>query len=87
MPNFNVEIDVEIDEFVDALRPREVEELIEYLRDEGYLKASSVKVLTNNGENLHDNMWFETCRKLLNNRLQLTNEEQEIIDRISRRFI
>jgi hypothetical protein len=86
MPNFNAEIDVEIDEFVDALRPREVEELIEYLRDEGYLKASK-KVLTNNDENLHDRMWFETCRKLLENRLQLSNEEQEIIENIANRFL
>ena len=32
-------------------------------------------------------MWFETCKKLLNNRLQLTDEEQEMIEKISQRFI
>jgi hypothetical protein len=85
MPNFYV--DVEIDEFVDNLGRREVEELIDYLKEEGYLKNNDLKRLSNNSENLNDNMWFETCRKLLNNRLLLTNEEQEMIEKISQRFI
>ena len=89
MPNFRVftEVDIEIDEIIDDLSPLEVEELIDYLKEEGYLKTSDLKFLSNNSENLNDNMWFETCKKLLNNRLQLTNEEQEIIEKISQRFI
>jgi thioredoxin-like negative regulator of GroEL len=85
MPNFD--IDVEIDEFVDALRRSEIDELIDYLKEEGHLKSNDLKVLSNNGENIHDNMWFETCRKLLNNRLQLSNEEQEIIEKIAKKFL
>jgi hypothetical protein len=89
MPNFHVytDVDIEIDEFVDDLTPLEVEELIDYLKEEGYLKNNDLKFLINNSENLNDNMWFETCGKLLNNRLQLTNEEQEMIEKISQRFI
>ena len=89
MPNFHVytDVDIEIDEFVDDLSPLEVEELIDYLKEEGYLKTSDLKFLSNNSENLNDNMWFETCKKLLNNRLQLTDEEQEMIEKISQRFI
>ena len=85
MPNFD--IDVEIDEFVDALRRSEIDELIDYLKEEGHLKSNDLKVLSNNGENIHDYMWFETCRKLLNNRLQLSNEEQEIIEKIAKKFL
>jgi hypothetical protein len=89
MPNFRVftEVDIEIDEIIDDLSPLEVEELIDYLKEEGYLKTSDLKFLSNNSENLNDNMWFETCKKLLNNRLQLTDEEQEMIEKISQRFI
>jgi hypothetical protein len=89
MPNFRVftEVDIQIDEIIDDLSPLEVEELIDYLKEEGYLKNNDLKRLSNNSENLNDNMWFETCRKLLNNRLLLTNEEQEMIEKISQRFI
>lgn len=89
MPNFRVftEVDIEIDEIIDDLSPLEVEELIDYLKEEGYLKNNDLKFLSNNSENLNDNMWFETCKKLLNNRLQLTDEEQEMIEKISQRFI
>ncbi len=90
MPNFRVftEVDIEIDEIVDDLSPLEVEELIDYLKEEGYLKNGKYKHNYDNGsENLHDRMWSETCKKLLDNRLQLTNEEQEIIEKIASRFI
>ena len=43
----DVNVDVEVDEFVDSCSKREIKELIDYLVDEGHLPES---VLDNNGD-------------------------------------
>jgi len=86
MPTFDLDID--IDDFVDALTRREVQLLVEYLKDHEYFDDHSKYVLENGNKlNLSDDMWFEVCRKLQNNRLSLTTEEIEFCEKISSRFI
>lgn len=86
MPTFDIDID--IDEIVDALTKREVQRLVEYLKDHEYVDDYSKYVLENgNKTNLSDDMWFEVCKKLQQNRLSLTIEEIEFCEKISSRFI
>lgn len=86
MPSFDLNID--IDEFVDSLSPREVKKLVDYLKDNEYIDKYSKFILDNgNRTNLSDDMWFEACEKLQANRLQLTLEEIESIEKITQRFI
>jgi hypothetical protein len=86
MPTFDLDID--IDEYVDALSHKEIKDLIQYLIDNDHISGPDKAVLIR-GDNLNysDNMWFETCRKLVENRLSLTEEETALIEKISQRFL
>jgi len=81
MPTFTQEIDVEIEEFVDSLYKREIDELIDYLKQEGHLDE-----VTSQGMNIQDIEWSKVTNKLSQSRLQLTLEEEELIKNIVNRL-
>ena len=81
MPTFTQEIDVEIEEFVDSLYKREIDELIDYLKQEGHLDE-----FTSKGMNLQDIEWSKVIDKLSQSRLQLTLEEEELIKNIANKL-
>ena len=85
MPYINVELDME--EIVDSLNKREIKELIDYLIDCEYLPplTKSQRKLPNNLTYSEED-FINKVDKLINNRLSLTNEELEQIEKISNRF-
>jgi hypothetical protein len=84
MPEFETYIDIDPDEFIDNCSEREIGELIESLVEGGYLpktvptKPSEKSVL--------DLEWDEIMDKLIRNRIMLSNEEEEMIRTIAKRF-
>jgi len=84
MPEFETYIDIDPDEFIDNCSEREIGELIESLVESGYLpktvptKPSKKSVL--------DLEWDEIMDKLIQNRIMLSNEEEEMIRTIAKRF-
>ena len=79
----DVDVDIEVDEFVDACNSREIEELINYLQEQGHLGG---EIPTNN-MSISDKEWAEVISKIgLRARLQLTNEEEETIRKIANRL-
>jgi hypothetical protein len=85
MPEFESYVDVDPSDFVSACSKREIKELIECLTEDGYLKPTHYKV-SGDKESLLDIIWNETLDKLSNNRLMITNEEEEIITKIANRL-
>jgi hypothetical protein len=84
MPSFYADVEVEVDEFVDNCSKREIEELVKYLHKEGHLNEDKIPT---EDMNLLDQEWAEVLDKLSGrNRLQLSNEEEEIIKKIANRF-
>lgn len=84
MPSFYADVEVEVDEFVDNCSKREIEELVKYLHKEGHLNEDTIPA---ENMNLLDQEWAEVLDKLSGrNRLQLSNEEEEIIKKIANRF-
>jgi hypothetical protein len=83
MPTFTqyTEVEVEIDEFVDNLYSHEIEELINYLKQEGHLGE-----VTSHEMNIQDIEWSKVTDKLSQSRLQLTLEEEELIKNIVSRL-
>jgi len=79
------EIDVSVDDFLSECSPREIEELINAMREDGYLTPGDI-VSTTNG-NIMDLEWAESVSKLARGRLQLTNEEEELIKKIANRIV
>lgn len=88
MPTFyqDVELDVDIEEFVDECSDREIQELILYLVEEGRLPKTLTGYSQSQNLSLNDTMWYETIEKIGSNRLTLTDEEIDIIENIAKRF-
>ena len=85
MPSFYVdELDIEVGEFLDSCSRREIDELLDYLVEDGYLDKKSLTKPKQ--KSVLEEEWDETINKLSENRLQLTKEEEEIIRSIVKRF-
>jgi len=76
MPEFTPEdVDIKVWEFVDACDEEEIEELLEYLKEEGYLDRS-----------MNESMFMDALNKIKNNWLSLSREEEDVILNIAKRF-
>jgi hypothetical protein len=83
MPTFYPnDFDIDIDEFIDSCSSEEIKEMAESLKERGFLNPTSTEE-----SSVKDIFWFETLRKLEQNRLSLSNEEEKIIHIIASRFI
>jgi hypothetical protein len=83
----SISVDVDLDDVFIAMDERDRENMAKWLFDEGYLEEYIEKerarklTSTVNGWD-----WEDTCDKLVNNQLRLTNEEEEIIKKIADRL-
>ena len=81
MPVFNIDeekvMDVSIEEFLDACEMHEIEELLSTLKNEGWF---------NYPRSVMEIEFDNITKKIYQNRLQLTNEEEEILKKIASRF-
>lgn len=85
MPTFYAEdIDVNPDDFVSSCSSEEIQELIDILVEDGYVKKHEVE---SNDKNVLDEEWDEVITKIAGTgRLRLTNEEEETIRKIANRL-
>jgi hypothetical protein len=89
MPSFtsyvetDVDVDIDVEEFIDLCSDEDIDEIIQILIEQGRI----TKLFTSSKHSLYtEQVWNETLNKLLINRLSLTNEEIEIIEKIVKRF-
>lgn len=82
MPYFSTEIDIEPYKYVSECSKREIVELIKCLVKDGHISRS---VVTAN-KDLLDKEWDAITDKLNQIRLMLSNEEEELIRKILKRF-
>lgn len=90
MPTFyqdvEAEVEIEIEEFVDALSSREKQELIDYLIDGGYgIRANGISA-TRSNMTLQQQEFENALENLKQNRFRLSNEEEQLIIKIASRF-
>lgn len=86
MPNIRqykrieIDVDVDVDDFVDECSTKEIKILIEYLKEQGHLSLE----YSDNSMNILDVEWNNVIRKISgNNRLRLSNEDEDIIRKIA----
>jgi transcription initiation factor IIE alpha subunit len=84
MPEFESYVDVDPSDFVSACSKKEIKELIVYLVEDGHITSNNV--ITEDSDNLLDTLWKESVHKLFNSRLQLTEEEETIILKITNKL-
>jgi hypothetical protein len=91
MPDFTPDdIDISPGEFVDACRPRDIDELLNVLVEDGYISADR---LTKNGgykgvrrPNINDEKYWESLQHLAKCRDLLSTSEEEFINNLADRF-
>lgn len=89
MPDFQVEdVDVSPDEFVYACNKREIKELIDTLIEENHIVKNDVVAYRTHrsGPNALDIIFDNNLDAISRNRLYLTLEEEEMINKLGERF-
>lgn len=88
MPTYSTEVEVDIsyDEFWDELRKSEKKEFLNFLSEEGVISLPMGQKLDSLSKNILDSEWDEVCSGLSEIRLNMTPEEQEIIEKIYRKY-
>lgn len=79
----DVDVDLEVGDFVDSCSKREIKELIEILEEDGYLPKKDGTV---GEDNLLDIEYKNALDKLYNRRIYLTLEEEQFIKQLANRF-
>jgi hypothetical protein len=76
-----VEVDIDVDDFLDSCSRREKEQLVKKLKEGDLWEDTKSDKLS-----LMELEWNETLTKLSNARLRLTNEEEAIIKKIANKY-
>ena len=77
-----IDVDIPVDTFLNECDDSEISEAIEWLKDNEYLK--NMHIVDSNS--IPHEMFLESVDKIVTNYYQLTNEEQELIEKIAKRF-
>jgi hypothetical protein len=89
MPSFSqyteveVDIDIEVSDFIDECSDREIQRMIKILRKEGYLSPDEGMP---GEDNLLDIEYKNALDKLYNRRIYLTLEEEQFIKQLANKF-
>jgi hypothetical protein len=83
-------MNIDLDEIIDGLSSYEKQELVDELYQDGFYQKELEKQIEGfydyDNASLNEQMFREQLGKISSNYLSLTNEEQEIILKISKRF-
>jgi len=89
MPRFyqevEAEVDVEIDDFLSSCSSRDINELIEALIEDGYLKADCQTNSTGKKTYLEEE-WDQISNKINEIRLRISPEDEELIRNIVKKY-
>lgn len=87
MPYFDTdcEVHVDVDEFLNACKPREIKELIDALKEDGHL-SNVTPLIPENKRTLMDDEWFKCLEKLATIRLSMSEEDLQTIKNISNKY-
>jgi hypothetical protein len=86
MPDFTTEIDIDPYDYVSECSKREIRELIEVLIEDGHLSLTALPVVKSKDRNLLDDEWDEVVIKLQSKRLVMSDEDEQMIREISKKY-
>jgi hypothetical protein len=76
-----IQVDIDVDDFYDDLSSRDKQELINLLKDDGYLEKNQlVEAIDDefNGSPI-DHEWYAMINKINKHRYQLTKEQEQLL--------
>lgn len=84
MVYYDVQVDIEVEDFLDECDEKDIQKVIEYLKDEGYLNEKYY--LSSPNKSFLDEEWENIINILNESRYKLTIEEEEIIKKIVKKY-
>ena len=85
-----INMDIDLDDILDGLNDKEKQELIDELYNDGFYQTKLEKQIEGNYDydnaSLNEQLFREQIGKITSNYLNLTTEEEEIIQKIGKRF-
>ena len=85
-----INMDIDLDDILDGLNDKEKQELIDELYNDGFYQRKLEKQIEGNYDydkaSLNEQLFREQIGKITSNYLNLTTEEEEIIQKIAKRF-
>lgn len=88
MPSFSTDdIDIEPSDFIDSCSRREISELIDCLIEDGYIKPNSIVTNNKNAMSANEDIFEDHLNSLHGKYVMLTQEEEELITKIAKRFL
>ena len=89
MPRFEYDgnIDIDVNDFLDDCDNSEITEVIEYLIDNDFISKNDVSIAHEKTKSINDLILDEAISKIMENKIQLTDEEEQLIINLSKRFI
>lgn len=84
MTYVNINVDLEIQDFVDSLTRRDISELIEILKEEGHIKENSSQLENDNKLSSDD---FDSClNKIASSYFEMDLKDIDLIRSISKKY-
>jgi hypothetical protein len=80
------DFDLDVEEIYDELSSYEINELIDILVEEGYVIKTKSNSKSSDTQNTSEWLFTNMIGKIINNRLRLNQEEEELLQKISDRF-
>lgn len=80
------DFDLDVEEIYDELSSSEINELIDILVEEGYVIKTKSNSKSPGAQNTSEWLFTNMIGKIINNRLRLNQEEEELLQKISDRF-
>lgn len=82
----NIEIEIDIADIYWECKHRDKQWLVTKLQDDGYLEEMGLRNSDDHGSAIDDE-WREVMQKLLDNRVQLTMEQEDLIKSIASKIV
>jgi uncharacterized protein YdaT len=83
---YSDDIDIDPSDFVDACDRQEIQELIDVLIEDGYIKQTARPISESREDNLMDLTYKNAIEKLLDKRIYLTLEEEQFIINLASKY-
>ena len=80
--DFDINVEVSVNDFLSECDSHDINNVINWLKRNGELSNNDV----HEANSLPHEMFLETVDKIVQNYYLLTNEEQELIEKIAKRF-
>jgi hypothetical protein len=80
------EVDIDVEDFIYECSDRDIEKIIKCLVEDGKLPKTLTTYTKTQNLSLSEITWYETIEKIRSNRFLLSDEETELIEKITKRF-